>query len=253
MRTSTRLARHWPALAAGAGLYALALMLLAPATLADAALKTASDGRARLAEAQGTLWSGNARLEIRDPLGRNTVAERIAWRFLAGEMLRARLAYEIVLGPAARAFPVAISWSGLAIANADIVLPATVLGLGVPGLGALELAGEVQLQVPKLAIARGDIRGSAMLLWREAGSGFSPVSPLGDYELRLDGEGPAVRARLRTVRGPLQLDGQGSWSQGGKPALLVTAQVPPDLQPQLSPLLRLIATEQGAGRFGLQR
>jgi len=78
------------------------------------------------------------------------------------------------------------------------------------------------------------------------------VSPLGDYELRLEGEGPAGRATLHTLQGPLRLDGKGSWMHGDSPAFLAMARVPPQHQQQLAPLLRLIAVERGDGSFELQ-
>jgi type II secretion system (T2SS) protein F len=45
-----------------------------------ARLERASDGRLRLAEAQGSLWSGAGWIEIRDADGRAGVARRLAWR-----------------------------------------------------------------------------------------------------------------------------------------------------------------------------
>ncbi len=77
------------------------------------------------------------------------------------------------------------------------------------------------------------------------------LSPWGDYELRLDGEDTTVHAYLRTIQGPLRLDGKGSWTHGDSPAFLAMARVPPQHQQQLAPLLRLIAVERGAGSFEL--
>ena len=103
-----------------------------------------------------------------------------------------------------------------------------------------------------MSFGRSAIQGNATLQWRGAGSAFTRVSPLGDYELRFEGEGAAVRASLRTLQGPLQLDGQGSWTSGGNPAFLGTARVPPQQRQQLAPLLRMIAVERGEGSFELQ-
>ncbi|MEK6243842.1 MAG: type II secretion system protein N [Pseudomonadota bacterium] len=240
------------ACAVGLGAYALALIATAPATLADAGLQRASQGRLRLAEAQGTLWSGSGQLEIRDTGGRTGLAKRLAWRLRPGALLGARLAYEVELDPGPRPFAVTISWSRIELANADISLPATVLGLGVPKLAPLGLTGDVLLHVASLSIARDAMAGNATLQWRAAGSTLTPVSPLGDYEVRLDGEGTTVHAFLRTIEGPLLLDGKGSWTRGDSPAFLAMAQVPPQHQQQLAPLLRLIAVERGEGRFELQ-
>lgn len=244
--------KRWSLLATGLGVYALALIATTPATWVDAVLQRATDGRLRLAEAQGTLWSGSGQIEIRDAGGRTGIAKSLAWRVVPESVLRGHLVCEVGLEQAAKRFPVTISLSRIELANADISLPAAALGLAVPKLAPLELTGEVQLQVSSLTIGHSSTRGSATLQWRAAGSALSPVSPLGDYELRLEGEGPAVRATLRTLQGPLQLDGKGSWTHGDSPAFLAIARIPLQHQQQLAPLLRLIAVERGDGSFELQ-
>lgn len=243
---------RWSRAVAAVGAYAIALVVLAPATWVDAGVQRASDGRVRLAEARGTLWSGSGRIEIRDADGRSGVAGNLAWRVVPGSLLRGQLVCDVALEQAARRFPVTLSLSRFELANADITLPAAALGLGVPELAPLELTGEVQVKVSSLSIERGAARGSATLLWRAAGSALSPVSPLGDYELRLESEGPAVRATLQTLQGPIRLDGKGAWTHGARPMFLAVASVPAQHQPQLAPLLRLIAVERGAGSFELQ-
>jgi hypothetical protein len=241
------------AYAVGLAAYVLALIATAPATWVDAGLQRASHGRLRLAEAQGTLWSGSGQIEIRDTGGRTGVARSLAWRVVPESLLRGHLVCEVGLGQATRRFPVTISLSRIELANADISLPATVLGLGVPRLAPLGLTGEVLIHVASLSIARDGTEGNATLQWRAAGSALTPVSPLGDYEVRFDGKGMTVHAFLRTMEeGPLRLDGKGSWTRGDKPAFLVMARVPPQHQQQLAPLLRLIAVERGVGSFELQ-
>jgi general secretion pathway protein N len=239
-------------IAIGLSVYAVAVIATAPATLVDSGLRHASQDRLRLAEAQGTLWSGSGQIEFRDPGGRTGVSKNFAWRFLAESLLRGRLVCEVELDQSAKRFPVTISLSRIEIANAEISLPAAVLGLGVPKLAPLGLTGEVLLHVASLAIERKEMQGNATLQWRDAGSVLTPISPLGDFELRLDGEGATVHAYLRTIQGPLRLEGKGSWANGDHPVFLATARVPARHQLQLAPLLRLIAVERGEGNFELQ-
>jgi general secretion pathway protein N len=242
---------RWQLIGFGLAAYALALTATAPASLIDAQLEQASAGRLRLAEAYGTLWSGTGLIEIRDANRSSGVAKSIAWRIRPAYLLRGKLVYEVTLDRAARHFPVTISPTQIEVTNADINLPAAALGVGEPKLAPLGLTGDMQLRIPRIAIGRGSIRGSATLQWRGAGSAFTRVSPLGDYELQLQGDGNAVRASLRTLRGPLQLDGQGSWTSGRNPEFVGHARVPPPQYQQLAPLLRMIAVERGAGRFDL--
>jgi hypothetical protein len=61
-----------------------------------------------------------------------------------------------------------------------------------------------------------------------------------------------MHAALRTLEGPLQLEGKGDWTNGKAPSFLATARVPAQLQEQLAPLFRVIAVERGAGTFELR-
>jgi len=237
-------------LATGLGtFFAMALIATAPATLLDARLRDASNGRLRIAEAQGTLWSGTGLLELRDERGRSGLARTLAWRLTPAALLRARLGYEVELGPLSRPFPVTISWSRIELAEADISLPAVALGHVVPKLATLGLTGDMNLRIPRLSIGRDSTQGDATVQWRSAGSALSPVAPLGDYELRIRGEGSTVRTTLHTLAGPLQLDGQGAWASGRTPEFLATAHMAPQFRQQLAPFLRLIAVERGDGSF----
>jgi general secretion pathway protein N len=244
--------KRWQLVALGLAAYAFALIAAAPATLIDARLQQTSAGALRLAEASGTLWSGSGQIEIRDASRRKGIARRVAWRARPAYLLRAKLRYDVSLDDAGKPFPVSISLARVEVTDAAIDLPAAALGLGVPRLVALGLTGDVLLRIGRLAFERDSIRGNATLQWRRAGSTFTPVSPLGDYELRIDADGSAVRASLRTLRGPLQLDGKGSWTGGSKPVVLATARIAPQYREQLAPLLRLIAVEGRDGSFTLR-
>jgi general secretion pathway protein N len=242
---------RWSAVAFGAGAFAVALIALAPATLLDAQLERASGGRLRLAEAQGRLWSGEGWIEVRDADGRAGIARRLAWRVRPVALLRARLVAEVNLDQAAAPFAVTLSPSRLQIARAALHLPAAALGLGMPRLAPLRLTGEVRIDIAHLAVERGRLDLEATLQWRAAGSGLTPVSPLGDYEVRLKSAGAAVHGALSTLQGPLHLEGKGTWSNGAPPRFLATARVPAEHREQLAPLFRLIAVERAAGRFEL--
>jgi general secretion pathway protein N len=233
-------------------MYALGVFALAPATLMDAGLQRISDGKLHLVEAKGRLWSGSGQVELRDAAGRTGVARPLAWRLRPASLLRGQLACEIQLEQDGKAFPVTVSASGIEIANADISLPAAVLGLGVPRLAALGLTGDMSLHIPRLLLGHGQAWGTLELRLREAGSIFTPILPLGNYEFKLEANGPGVQVLLQTLKGPLQLDGKGSWTIGNNPDFLAIAQVAPPHLEQLGPLLRLIAVERGAGRFELQ-
>lgn len=238
--------------AAGFGLYAAALIAQAPATLVDHGLQQASSGRLRLTQASGTIWSGTGLIEIRDAGGRNTIARNAAWRVLPESIWRARLVCEVQLEGAARPFPVSASPSKIEIRGLELNLPAGALALAEPSLMPLRLSGDVLLQTSDLSVGRDGMLGNLKLQWRGAGSAFSPVSPLGSYELKLEGRGNTVSAVLATLQGPVQLDGSGTWPTGRKPDFLATVRVAPENREQLNPLLRLISVQRDEGTFELQ-
>ncbi len=241
-----------PILAVGLVVYTLAIIITAPATLMDTALQHISQGKLRLVQAQGTLWSGTGQLEIRDTSGRTGVAQSLVWRMQPTSLLRGHLVYLLNLAQSTQPVTVTVSASQIEIADADINLPATVLGLAIPKLAPLGLSGDILLHVANLSVASDRMQGNTTLQWHDAGSTFTTVSPLGDYELTLNGDGTTTHALLRTLQGPLKLDGKGTWANGDKPNFLATAQVPPQQQQQLDPLLRLIAVARGAGSYELQ-
>lgn len=242
----------WRLAAIGLLAYAVGIIAMAPATLVDSGLQRISQGRLRLAELQGTLWSGSGYIELRDSGGRAGVAKNLAWRILPESLLRGKVIGEVQLEQSGKGFPITLSLSGIELANVDISLPATALGLGAPKLAPLGLTGDIRLHIVRFSLDRKQMQAKATLQWRNAGSVFTPISPLGDYELNFDGDGAPIQVLLRTLQGPLQLDGRGSWAMGGSSDFLAIAHVPPQHLEQLSPLLRLIAVERGIGSFELQ-
>jgi general secretion pathway protein N len=171
---------------------------------------------------------------------------------LPESVLRGRLVIQVELDQDGKPFRLAVSPSRIDIADAGIHVPAAALALGLPRLAGLRLSGDVRVTIPQLSIERGRIDGYGTLQWRAAGSALTPVSPLGAYEMQFKTVGPALHAALRTLEGPLQLEGKGAWSMGEAPSFFATAHVPPQLEEQLSPLFRLIAAERGAGTFELR-
>lgn len=240
---------------AGLGAFAVALIaaliVLAPATLIDARLRQASDGRLRLAEVEGSVWSGAGWIEIRDADHRVGIARHVEWRVRPAALLRGQLVAEVVLDQAAQPFPVTLSLARFHIRDAALSVPAAALGLGVPTLAPLRLTGDLLLDISHFSLERGRLDGEATLRWHAAGSALTRLSPLGDYEMRVKAVGGEVNAVLSTLEGPLQLDGKGSWSPGEAPRFLATARVPAQHQEQLTPLLRLIAIQRGEGSFEL--
>jgi general secretion pathway protein N len=244
--------KRWHLWVVGTGAYILIIIATMPATLADVVLQRVSAGKLRLAEARGTLWSGAGQLEIIDAGGQAGIARNIAWHALPGSLLHGRLVCEVELASGAPRFAVMVFPTRIEVMDADIGVPATVLGIAVPKLAPFGLGGDLLIHVTHLAIGGNGAQGNATVQWRAATSTHAPVSPLGDYELRFENSGTLTAVTLRTLAGALQIDGSGSWANGASPAFSATARVEPQYREQLAPFLRMIAVERGTGDFDLQ-
>jgi len=240
------------ACAFGLAAYAVGLVITLPASFIDAGLERTSRGIVRLADAQGSLWSGSGQLEFREKGVRIGNPHHLAWHFQPWSLLRGHLAFEVELDQATRRAILTAGLSRVELSNADIVLPAAVLGLAEPKLAPFKLGGELSLHIPRLAVGRQQIEGKAVLQWRGATSALTTVAPLGDYELNIAGSGTMIEVVLQTLQGPLQIDGKGAWTSGGNAAFTANARIPPPLRQQLAPLLGLIAVERSAGNFEIQ-
>ena len=232
--------------------YVSFLVVLAPATLLDAGLRHASAGKLRLAQAHGSLWSGNGRLEIRDGGGAGGVGKDLSWTLQPRALWRGRLDFDVDIDHADRSFPVRISAHGIELSNVDFSLPASALGIAVPRMAPLGPRGDLAFHIARFSRAGDTVSTDAAVTWKDAGSALTPIAPLGTYELRVQGTAGLLKATLRTDSGPLRLDGGGSWRGDGTATFSATARVDAEHRAQLAPLLRLIAVERGNGDFVLQ-
>jgi general secretion pathway protein N len=241
-----RYAKH-VALAVAA--YSLALIVIAPATLLDAAVRHASDGMLRVAEARGSIWSGSGELELIDARRRTGIAKTVRWHLLPGALWRGSVAYEVQLADAAIPASVSVSPSRVEIAHASIQLPANAIVIAAPRLAVAQLGGDLSIDAARVVADGNSLRGSATLRWRNARSALTAVSPLGAYELRAESDEAGLHATLVTLEGPLELKGEGAWRRGAPPAFAVIARVAPPHVDAIAPVLRLIASESTDGTF----
>ena len=86
--------RKWPLLVV-LGSYVVGLVVFAPATVMDAYLQRASEGGVRLAQADGTVWSGSGELEVRDTGLGAGAGTTVHWRLLPASWARGHVAWQV--------------------------------------------------------------------------------------------------------------------------------------------------------------
>ncbi|MEX2131798.1 MAG: type II secretion system protein N [Pseudohongiellaceae bacterium] len=236
-------------------IFLLLLLFTAPATLLDAELHDLTQGKIRLVDAQGSVWSGNGQLEIRDAGGAAVMNRALSWELDKSRLLLARLSGRFQVYPQPQSSTLSLDFSSLAISDIDLSLPATALALLLPAAKGYGVGGTLSLHGDTLIFRRTDTEGKIRLRWQDASSVLAPIAPLGSYELWLEGvPAPGLfNLSLQTLDGPLQLNGSGSFGINRPPGFTVSAQLPPAEYDSLAPFLRLIAVEATDGSFMLQR
>lgn len=230
--------RRWGAWGAGLGAV-LGLLLFAPASWLANTVTERTNGRLVLAEAQGTVWSGDAVAVLTGGPGSRdarALPGRLGWHLRPhGLGFRLELTQDCCL-PEPVALIVRPRWGKV---QAELVsarqaqppqAPAGAPGGFDPGvngqwpagwlsgLGApwntLELTGTLRLRTQGLrmewAQGRLTVDGRADLLFQDVASRVTTLDRLGTYRLSLDGVQGQVMLGLSTESGALLLSGSGA-------------------------------------------
>lgn len=243
--------KKWQLCVGALACYLLMLAWIAPATLLDGVLDARTAGHLRLTAAQGTLWSGKGTLEIRDAATAAVLTRDLSWQLDPRQLLFVRLAWRLVVA-AGEPSMVTATMSRIEIAQLHLDLPAAAIAKALPAATGYGFGGQVQLHIDTLVFGPDVTQGSATLQWHGASTALAPISPLGSYELHLQGVGADMGIRLQTLQGPLLLEGTGTLASGRRPAFTALARVSSVEGEALAPFLRLFAVENPDGSFALQ-
>lgn len=255
--SSARLGRWAVAGAVLGTLYAL--VAYAPATWLASSVASATNGRLLLAEAEGSIWQGNALPVLTGGPGSKdaaTLPSRLDWSvspFFGG--LRLKLSQSCCLEPGLE-LEWRPGWGKTTIAvkpgaNGVGHWPAAwIEGLGAP-LNTLRPGGQLRLSTQGLTLESNggawQIRGQADLDWERASSRLSTLDALGSYRIGISGGGEGSRPAitLRTLEGALQLNGSGQLTERGL-KFNGDARAAPGFEPALNNLLNIIGRRNGA-------
>ncbi len=199
-------------------------------------------GKLRLLDARGTLWRGSALLGISDGRETTLIPGRVEWTVdsLRPTSIAARVSHPWLTMPLA----VSVDASGMRITKGNARLPAGVLaGAGAP-FNTLRPGGVLELAWSDSEIRGTSLRGELQVDWRDAQSALSTVVPLGTYRLTVRGSGGVSAVDLRTLAGPLQMQGKGT-VEGSRIRFNGIATAEPSMLGALNGLLGLLGMRSG--------
>lgn len=243
--------RHWPRYVLLAVLFYLAFLLATlPAAWFARIATTLSRGTVEIGESRGTVWNGSGVLAIAPrrtahPLG------RVSWRVQPLWLLIGRLKLDVsvkgnIVDTSAR---LSLGFTDLRVEDLDASFPASFAGHFHAVAGFAQPVGQVRVKTSTFEVQRGALHGEATLAWDGAGSQFFKLEQVGDYRIDLKGNGATADLELTTVRGDLQVTGQGQWRADHGGVLRFQGQaVATGRQAELEPVLRLIGAQTAGGR-----
>jgi len=233
-------------LLAGFASVALTVMLFLPATWMMYIVEKQTGGRLTLGDARGTLWRGSAFIGGAasgiDPVT-PLLPGRFSWR-LSPMILLGSVDAELENDAAmSRTVSVTGNWRQLSVSPGAILLPAERLAaLGAP-LNTIQPSGQMRLSWEALQLTKQNgnigVVGSMHLEMNGIGSRLSPIKPLGSYDLLLDWHGTQAKATLKTTKGPMLLNGSGTFA-GGQLQFSATAQAESGQEQGLANFLNLL-------------
>lgn len=229
------------------------LALQAPARWLASTLERASQGQVLLADTQGTLWNGSARLQLTGGQGSFdalTLPGRVHWRLRPAWLgAQAELKADCCT-PAPLRLTSTLGWGAarVQVQDGQSHWPAALLaGLGTPW-NTVQLQGQLQLSTTGLTLAwargRADLEGRLQLDLLDMSSRLSTLHPIGSYRVNIQG-GDATRLTLATLDGALQLSGSGQWV-GQRLRFTGEATAAPGSEAALANLLNIIGRRSGA-------
>jgi len=227
-----------------AAVFAVALTVAVRAPAAWVGDWLQAQGRLRLIDARGTVWSGSALLGLSDGRQVMLVPGRLSWKIglaaIASGRVTADLSHPALSAPLA----VSLTAKSIALKAGQAELPAALLvALGAP-FNTVRPGGALGLRWTDVEFKGGVLAGNVQIDWREAQSALSTVAPLGSYRLQVTGAGDTARLQLDTLRGPLRLQGSGT-VKGGRVSFKGLASADPEMRPALIGLIGVLGSRVG--------
>jgi general secretion pathway protein N len=232
----------------------LVLLSRLPAAWIAPQFARATQGHVNLIDPEGSLWHGSATLMLaagNDASGATLLPGRIVWRTAFWPLFVARVRMEM-RQTEAMPDPVTVEASlrGANVSAGTIAVPASLLaGLGAP-FNTLDLDGKVRLAWTPWRMFGTDAFGRMTVSLADMSSRVSLVKPLGTYQVVVQAQGASSTLDLSTLKGPLMLDGHGTFSRASA-SFQGTASATPEQRDNLAGLLNLLGRPVSPGTVAL--
>lgn len=240
-------------LLAGIVSIALTMLMFFPASWLASMVEKQTAGRLTLGDAHGTLWRGSAFIggaaSGGDPLT-PLLPGRFSWR-LSPMVMLGDVDAELENAEAlSQPITVTGNWHQWKVSPGEILLPAERLAaLGAP-LNTIQPSGQMRLSWGLLQMTLQNknfgMVGAMKLDMNDIGSRLSPIKPLGSYELAFDWHDAQASVTLKTIKGPMLLDGSGMFANG-RLQFSGTAQAEAGQEQKLANFLNLLGQRRQVG------
>lgn len=229
-----------------AGVFFFSLLALAPSSLMSRMLEHLSGGQLMLASTQGSLWQGSGILLFRNGPDAHSLGAchwqlqpwRTAIQLQADGHEPMHLRYRPLL-------------ARVDIDRLRLDLPASLLEVAVPQLHPYRLQGDLQAAAEHLELDVRGMHGRLTVDWLHAASGLTPIAPLGDYRIIVQGDDGTMEASLNTLSGKLQLQARSHLDPVRGLLIDGTARATESSRAELNELLHHIGPEIEPGIFAL--
>lgn len=203
-----------------------------------------AQGRLRLIDTRGTVWSGSALLGLSDGRQVTLIPGRVSWNIGVAAITSGHVTANVSHPALSAPLAVSLAAKSIALKAGQAELPAALLvALGAP-FNTVRPGGALSLRWTDVELKSGVLAGNLQIDWREAQSALSTVAPLGSYRLQVTGAGDTARLQLDTVRGPLRLQGSGT-VKGGHVSFKGLASADPEMRPALIGLISVLGPRKG--------
>lgn len=197
---------------AAALLVSVTLIALWPAYSFKGSLREATDNRLAILTINGSVWSGRATIGLSDGGQMYSLPGQLSWKplvFSQGVWLGIELSHPNFVQPV----HLGLGAEGYNLKSGSARVPASWLtAIGAP-FNTIQPEGVLQMNWAALALTGGPFEVD--VYWRDAQSALASIRPLGDYRVRLAGQlGGSSTMQIRTLNGPLQIEGEGQFNPG---------------------------------------